>query len=765
MQVKPSSKLDAKAGELFGAFSGWSARHPILAIVLVSLAAVAVNCYPVVFCGKSYVAPAYGVPMLYERYPTLPGMDRTEPVVAHGSDTAATLIWGVPVGFIESRTILEHGELPLWNRYSHAGDTLIGQAISMLGDPLQLIILAGRGCALAYDLKFLLAKFLFCVGFGLLIRRLLGSLPLGMIFSVLAAYCGAFYYIYNHPAFFVFSYAPWILLSALEMLDPSSPRYFRWGLVWLVVTVGSFNGGHVEPAVILIGGLNFAALVFALGANRGARSALKILSRLAIGTILFLALTAPVWISFLVALPGAFTIHEGVQVVQFPFASLLGIFDDVFFRLPAKPGPFSAPAPGASFLILVGFLYSLVRWPLLKKELFFWINTGAIALWGGLVFGWIPASVIAAIPLLNREAHTHTDFSYLLVIHLIIQCAYGFRCLAREETLRRAATGLLWTGFIVAGMTLLYVYGFEHGDIPWNYYFAVTGGAFGAALLIAFLRSRSPMPWLGVLALVVLAYVPHFRFAFYTFGNKYLLMVPGKRVQFDAPSPAIDWVKADHSAPFRVTGVEYILPADYSAVYGLENISSCEPLSNGEFIRLLRGTPGMWGHADWEIDLTNVVAAHALLNLLNVKYVLTPPAIQMQEGLGFRIANQTDLGVLENLDVWPRAFFCDAIVPLASTGEFINYSNSGRVDENSIPLSLIDDFRIACYELYAGFGGGIAHRGHYCPQRRHLEALFENESSAEVKGSRTAHGKIIDCAVYREIADIPSWEHQRADNE
>jgi len=99
------------------------------------------------------------------------------------------------------------------------------------------------------------------------------------------------------------------------------------------------------------------------------------------------------------------------------------------------------------------------------------------------------------------------------------------------------------------------------------------------------------------------------------------------------------------------------------------------------------------------------------------------------------------------------------------TGEFINYSNSGRVDENSIPLSLIDDFRIACYELYAGFGGGIAHRGHYRPQRRHLEAFFENESSAEVKGSRTAHGKIIDCAVYREIADIPSWEHQRADNE
>jgi hypothetical protein len=674
MKLNPEAgKWEVSAAKFFDRFSDWSTRHPVWAIMLVSLIAVVVNCYPVVFCGKSFVAPAFEVPMLYQQYPTLPGMNRTAGVIAHGSDTGATLIWDVPLGFVESRSIWEHGEVPLWNRYSHAGDTLIGQAISLLGDPLQLIVIAGHSSALSYDIKFLLAKFLFCVGFGLLIRRLVGSVPLALIFAAMAAYCGAFYFVFNHPSFFVFSYAPWILLSAIEMLDLESPHYFRWGLAWLLVNFSCFNAGHVELGVVLIGGLNFAALAFGVATHCGIFAAVKVATRLAIGTVLFLAFTAPVWISFLVALPGSYTIHEEIRVVQFPFASLLGIFDDVFFRLPVNAAHFSAPAPGSSFLVLVGFIYSLMSWPILKRETFFWINNAAIALWGGIVFGWFPASILAAVPLLNRDGHTHTDFSYLLVIHLTIQCAYGFRCLAQEESFRRASAKLLWTGFIVCGLTLLYFYGFEHGDIPWGYYFTVAVAAISAALLFAFLKSRPPIPRWGLLAVVILAFVPHFRFAFYNFGNKYLLMVPGQRVRLDAPSPAIDSIKNDRALPFRVTGVELILSGDYGAVYGLENISSCAPLSSGEYVRLLRSTPGILGQADWVTVVTNVVASHPMLNLLNIKYLLTPPEVEVQEGLGFHLAHQSDLGVLENLEVWPRAFFTDAIVPLSTTEEFIHY--------------------------------------------------------------------------------------------
>jgi hypothetical protein len=231
----------------------------------------------------------------------------------HGSDAGAMMWWGVPLGFLESRSLLEQGELPLWNRNSHSGAPLIGQAISMLGDPLQLIVILGRGSAVAWDLKFLIAKLIFCIGFGCLIFRLLGNKSLAFIYAALGAYCGAYYFIASHPVFFVLAYAPWILLSSMELLNLDSSQKVRWWIIWPLATVGCFNGGHVEVAVDLIVGLNLAALVDALARQPSLDQRLKILRRIAIATFLFVGITAPVWISFLVALDGAYTMHSEIS--------------------------------------------------------------------------------------------------------------------------------------------------------------------------------------------------------------------------------------------------------------------------------------------------------------------------------------------------------------------------------------------------------------------------------------------------------------------
>lgn len=647
------------------------ARRPMLAIVLTSLVAIVINCFPIIFCGRSYVGPTAEIAMVYSGYPSLPGMTDLVPVNAHGSDTGAMMVWAAPVGFIESRSVLEHGEIPLWDRYGHAGDTLIAQAVSMIGDPLQWIVILGSGSSLAWDVKFVVAKLLFCIGFGLLILRLLRSLPLALLFSALAAYCGAFFYIYNHPAFFVFSYAPWILLSALELLDLQSEKYVRWGLVWLLANFACFNAGHVEAAVILIGGLNSAALAYALGNSGGVAAVARLFARLAIGGALFLALTAPVWISFLVAMQGAYSVHSEIKVTQLPFNSLIAIFDDIFFRLPPKPGLATVRAPGASFLVFVGCIYALIRWRKLKTELFFWINTVAMMLWGGCVFGWVPARLLMLVPLLNRVGHTHVDFSYLLIIHLTIQCAYGFKCIA-AESFRQVAKGLLGVGLVLAGMTVLFCLRAEHGPIPWTYYAIITAGAFAAPLLFAFAQDRPQIFVPGLLGVVLLGFVPLFRFGTYTFDDR-MLMVFAPRVMLNAPSPAIEKIKAANSDPFRVAGIQSILWGDYAAVYGLEDIRSCAPLSNSELVGLLRGFPGMLPLHGWEVRLANPVLAHALLNCLNVKYVLTPPGVSVQDGFGFRLADQSDLGVVENLEVWPRAFFSDGIVSISSSEEFIRY--------------------------------------------------------------------------------------------
>lgn len=667
--------METRTGIRPGPWSQWCARHPVLSIVLLAALAVIINNYPIVFCGRSYVSPSARLPMLHDGGPTFAGL-RTLAGYDHGSDSAAVLLWGVPAGFIESRALMEHGELPLWNRYSHAGDMFVGQAVTMLGDPLQLIVIFGHGSSVAWDIKFLLAKFIFCVGFGLLILRLLGSPLLSLLFTVLAAYCGAFFFIDNHPVFFVFSYAPWILLSALKFLDLQSAHSFAWGPVWLLANFGCFNGGHVETAASLIAGLNLAALTYWL-VRRGNRvDAAKIVACMAVATLLFLALTAPVWISFLVSLPGSYGKHSEVQVTQLPPAALLGAFDDVFFRLPLTNDWFEAPAPGSSLLIAVGSLFSAFRWRQLKSDRFFVINSCAIVLWGACIFKIIPGWVFAVVPLLNRVGHIYTDFSYLLSLHLAIQCAYGFKSLAHETNLRRALVDFSWVALILAIITAVFCLEITHSPIPWNYFVCVAAAAFAAPLLYLFMKLRQGrIPAFWWVAIIILGFIPNFRFGLYHTGNERTLMLPGQRLVLNEPSESIDKIKADPSGPFRVVGLQRNLFGDYAAVYGLEDIRSCAPLSNAEFMYLLQNFPGMRVTTVWITRVLDPWAAQPLLNLLNVKYLLYSPLLsgKTSDPAPFRVADRGDFIVLENPDVWPRAFFSDKIVPISSAEEFVRF--------------------------------------------------------------------------------------------
>ena len=582
------------------------------------------------------------------------------------------MVQDVPWGFIEYRSLLQHGELPLWDRYGHAGSAFLGQAVTMLGDPLQLIVIFGHGSALAWDLKFLTAKLLFCIGFGLLVQRLLACQPLALIYAALAAYCGAYFYINNHPSFFVIAYAPWILLSALVWLNPHRPHFFRWGLLWLLVNFACFNAGHVEVAVILMGGLNLAALVYAVQACRRTAEIRAVLGRMVAGTLLLGGLTAPVWMSFLAELPGAFTSHAEVHVVQLPLKCLPGAFDDLLYQLFLPDDTVPALAPGTSLLVFVGCVFSVLRWRQMRSDPFFWINSGAIGLWGGCIFGWVPASVIASIPLLNRDGHTQIDFSYLLVIHLTIQSAYGFRALAQETDFRRTVADFLWLVLALFGMLLAYRTSSFHRPVPWDYFLCVGAGAIGAPLLFAFFKRRgSQISAIGWTTILLLGLIAQFRFGLYAYGAKDLLLLAGPRMVLDTPSPAVEKLKQDPAGPFRVVGLQYNLFGDYAAVYDLEDIRSDAPLTSGEFMDLVRKFPGIKFGYEWSIVVKNPVAAQPLLNLLNAKYLLTMPGFPLPPGLDYRMTDQSDFGVVENLQVWPRAFFTDRVLSIATTEDFI----------------------------------------------------------------------------------------------
>src|SRR5690242_4860636 len=144
VMYEPQARVRSEtAGTLVKA---WALRHPLLVLGLIAALAVIINCYPVIFAGRSFVSPACVRSLVYDQWPPMPGMPPGTPRIQdHGSDVYPMMWWDVPLGFMESRSLLDQGELPLWNRYGHAGEPLIGQGVSMLGDPLHLIVIAGRG--------------------------------------------------------------------------------------------------------------------------------------------------------------------------------------------------------------------------------------------------------------------------------------------------------------------------------------------------------------------------------------------------------------------------------------------------------------------------------------------------------------------------------------------------------------------------------------------------------------------------------------------
>ena len=101
--------------------------------------------YPVLFLGRSFVAPNNGgSPQLYDSPPFAAGSIDMEIEDVRGSDTAATLYEFVPYSHVQ-RDALALGEVPLWNRHNAAGRPLWGQGMSLLLDPLHWLTLCCAG--------------------------------------------------------------------------------------------------------------------------------------------------------------------------------------------------------------------------------------------------------------------------------------------------------------------------------------------------------------------------------------------------------------------------------------------------------------------------------------------------------------------------------------------------------------------------------------------------------------------------------------------
>lgn len=411
-------------------------ERPGQSIAVAAALAVILSSYPVIFFGKSFVSPNLGTPLLYDEFPTLPGYRDSTAVDAQGSDVGAIMWQQVPYSAVQHRSIFWDFEWPLWNRANAGGTPLLGQGQSMLGDPLHLLVVACGGAAWAWDAKYLAAKWLLALGLGWSVWSLTRHRGAALLIALAAPFCGFFLYRLNHPAFFSFCYAPWILWAWLQLVLASRPRAVAGALGcllaanWMVL-----NSGTVKEAFALLFMMNGCGALTLLAAGGPWPQRLRRLAAAAGAGVLFAGLSSPFWFTFWDTLRSATTTSDGPLAWQIQPSLLLGFWDEAFYR-PLTPGN-RVFNPGANFLIAAGVLYFLATVRESARPRLLWGGLATAALSAALVFGAVPPSVIREVPFLANIHHIDNSLSCVLVLLAAVIGGAGFA--AAERRLRQPA--------------------------------------------------------------------------------------------------------------------------------------------------------------------------------------------------------------------------------------------------------------------------------------------------------------------------------------
>jgi len=703
------STVGPKARRWLQSATGWGRTHPRQLLLAAAAVSVILSCYPIVFFGKSFVSPNNHSHtfLLYGEMPTVPGYKEVATDDEKGSDLGAAMWYSWPTSVAESRAVLKDFELPLWNRYDSAGLPLLGQGQSMFGDPLHFLVLLARGAAGAWDLKYLLAKFLFAASLGFCVLHLTKHVPAAVIIALSAPFIGFYSYRYSHPAFFSISYAPVIILCWLKLIDrPHGRASAPWLAMMVLANWAVMNSGTVKEAYIVLLAMNFCGALTLL-LSSGVVDKMVKLRQAVFVLFLFVLIATPVWLTFLNTLKNSWTVYDTGGVFQLQPGLLIGLFDDIFYR------QFNADElhldPSANFLVLVAvlwFCFSGRRADSRKLSRGLGI-TVLLAL--AFVFGVIPPWLILRVPFLDRIYHIDNTFSCLAIICLLLLAGFGIR--AFWDDCRTADFKRTWFR-VMAGVAVLFAFylgtteaaqrstrGFlQVGDhIPksnffWGYSIFLVG-----ALAI--------LPWVGrwaihagsrfrlwpILSIGAIFFIIHWRYGMHleTKFDAYV-MNPHERVSLIAESsPAVNLIKNHVAEPSRSVGLRSTFFPGYGAAIGVEQIDAADPLLNRYYKTLINasGLRVPFGNlAGGELD-EHLEADLPLLNMLNVRYYLSAASSNPELLPSVRKIGALDLDVYESSTVWPRAFFVDRYVASADVKEVVQLLKTG----DNPPFAAIPD--------------------------------------------------------------------------
>jgi hypothetical protein len=686
----------------------WGVAHPGRILLLGAAASVILSCYPIVFFARSFLSPnnhshTY---LLYGEMPTVPDSSQVVTDDEKGSDMGAAMWYSWPTSVAESRALLKDHELPLWNRYDSAGLPLLGQGQSMFGDPLHFLVLLTNGAAGWWDLKYLLAKFLFVAALAFCVFQLTRHLPSAVIISFSAPFIGFFSYRYSHPAFFSFCYAPLIYLAWVNLVSARKGRPVAFWLAFMVVANWTvMNSGTVKEAYVLLLAMNFCGCLTLLfsGTPETIRKLILALS----AQFFFVLIAAPIWMIFLHTLRNSWTVYDAGGAFQIQPGLFVGLFDDIFYRqLNADEIHLD---PSANFLVLAAVLWFCLSPNRAELRRRFGGPAITCILAVLVVFGVVPPSLIARLPFIGRIYHVDNVFSDVAILCLLLLAGFGLRAFWNDcRTLQWKQTA--FRVFVaLAGLIAVYLGTTEAAQrstrtflqlgeaIPksaffWGYSSSLVLGLVlavwaGRAAIVDSLRARQAL-LLGA-AFVLL----HWRHGMHL-GTPFdsYVMNPQPRTQLmAASSPAVKLISGTSQNPSRIAGLDYDFAPGYGGAIGLEQIDSADPLLNRYYKSLIDnfGTKLLFGSS--QSGTIDVAKDQRLLDLLNVRYFLGHAGIKT-ESLGSlkRIAS-LDLNVYESERAWPRAFFTDHYIPYDQEKDFVDLIRSG----NGLPFAGIATSDIA----------------------------------------------------------------------
>jgi hypothetical protein len=613
----------------------------------------------------------------------------------------------VPQSAVQSRALLHDFEWPFWNRYNSGGTVLLGQGQSMAGDPLHFIPILAGGASWAWDLKYLLAKWLLGLALGLTVLHTTRHLGAALLVAYASIFVGFFVFRVNHPAFFSFCYGPLVLLAWCQVIGAETRRRFFLGLLgliganWMLLTSGTAKEAYVSLFT-----MNFAgAVMLACAAQPWRERLARLAGGVAAGAV-FMLLAAPVWLTFLDAMKASYSSYNAAFAFQLQPSLALGFFDEVLLR------PFweneKVFNPSSNFVLLLGVLAYLVNVRRLAANGYA-LGAGLAALFPLVfVFGFVPPRWIANWPFVGNIHHIDNSFGVGLIHLFAVLAGFGFAEAARRLGEKEGRGDLALGGLLLGGLVLHYIaltqtvqrstytpllWGqtLPRSWFVWGSLLALLAGSVGLAFSARqALKTRRLTAGVGLIAascllLLLWRHGLHLRTQF---PGHTLNAAP--RVDFNAPSAALEAIRRDTADPVRVTGFAGNFFHGWNDVYGLEGVSGADALMNGAMRELQTAfaVERIW---DWRLILFphTLPQARPFYDLLNVRYYLATAGEPPPPGAGLTLVAHADLDVYRSETAWPRAFFTDRVATYQSAADFAALVRRG--DQRPLAAVLADD--------------------------------------------------------------------------